>query len=104
MKNPSSSIPNPFTIGYIFLDSRMIHYMTNHVIFPRKGNFGLITQFDVEVVWVIKNKIKVNMENELIKYMMEARKKEYVFHMLIWSLRFYNISDSTLEKKSIQKM
>lgn len=51
----------------------MIQYMANHIFFPRKSNFGLISQFDVENVWVIERKIKVN----------GARKKKYVNHMEI---------------------
>lgn len=44
----------------------MIYYMTNHILFLRKRNFGLITQFDVEVVWMIENKVKVNWANNPI--------------------------------------
>lgn len=64
MNNSSPNIPNTFTIEYILPNSRIIHYMTNHILFPRKSNFGLLIQFDVEVVWIIENKIKVNGVNK----------------------------------------
>lgn len=75
MKNPSPSIPNLFTTGYIHTDNHMIHYMINHTLFTRKINFSLISQFDVEVAWLIQKKIKVNCAEQVIEYMMESKKE-----------------------------
>lgn len=33
MKDQTPSIPNPFIYGYIYHDSRMIHYVINHILF-----------------------------------------------------------------------
>lgn len=60
MKDPTPSIPNAFTSKYIHLDSRMTHYMITYTFSKKERNSILITQFDTEVVWYIKNKIKVN--------------------------------------------
>lgn len=60
MKEPSPSIPYLFTAGYIHLESRMIHYVMNHILFPRKGNFSLLTQVYVKTIWMIEYKIKIN--------------------------------------------
>lgn len=57
MKDPWIPIPNPFIIVYIHPEIRMIHYVTNHMFFPRKSNFSLITQVEVEGIWIIENKI-----------------------------------------------
>lgn len=54
----------------------MIYYVINFVLFPRKINFSLITQFDVEVVWLIENKIKAKWAIEVIEYMMESKREE----------------------------
>lgn len=83
MKNLSPFIPNPFIVGCIRRDSCMIHYMINHVLFLRKSNFSLITQFDVEVVWAIENKIKVNWEKKIIQYTL-GTKNEGVC-LLFWT-------------------
>lgn len=49
--------------------------MTNHILFPTKSNIGLITKFDVESVWLIKNIIRTNYANELIQYMVGSKIK-----------------------------
>ncbi|KAL5076511.1 hypothetical protein RYX36_015495, partial [Vicia faba] len=58
MKEPSSSIPYSFNDGYINPKSRLNHFVINHIMFPRRGNFSLLTQLDVETIWLIENKVK----------------------------------------------
>ncbi|KAL5062502.1 hypothetical protein RYX36_024239, partial [Vicia faba] len=60
MKEPSPSIPYPFTVGYIHPENYMTHYVINYILFPRKRNFDLITKVDMEAIWLMENKVKVN--------------------------------------------
>lgn len=75
MKEPSSHIPYPFTVGYIHCEIRMTHDVMNHILFPRKGNLSLFTQVDVETIWFIENKVKVNWAHQVIEYMLERKNK-----------------------------
>lgn len=42
----------PFIIGIVRLNICLIHYMVNHIIFPRKIKFIQLTRCDMETVWV----------------------------------------------------
>lgn len=44
---PNSIIPSPFTIGIIRLDIRLIPYLVNHVLLPRKRNSTLINKTNI---------------------------------------------------------
>ncbi|KAL5053444.1 hypothetical protein RYX36_034126 [Vicia faba] len=78
MKIPTPFIPNPFTVGYIEPDSHMIHHMINHITFPRKRNFGLKTEVDVEAIWIIDDKIMLNQAYQVIKYITGRNKEEVI--------------------------
>lgn len=73
MKEPSPSISYLFTAGYIHSESRMTQYVINHILFPIKSNFNLITQVDVEVIWLVKKKVKVNWAQQVVDYMMDNK-------------------------------
>lgn len=73
MKNPTPYILNSFTYGYIYTNGRMIQ---NNIFFSRKSKFGLITQVDVESIWIIEKKIKLNWANQVTKYMIGSKNKE----------------------------
>lgn len=60
LKNSTSLILNPFIVGFIFPNISMIHYMINHIIFPSKRKFCLLTRFYVETIRMIANKIEIN--------------------------------------------
>lgn len=44
--------------------------------FSRKSNFSLLTQVDVETIWLIGNKVKVNWTQQVIDYMIESMKHD----------------------------
>lgn len=83
IKESSSHIPYPFTSGYVHPKNQMTHYIMNHTFFPRQGNFSLLTQVDVEIIWLIENKFKVNWEKHVIEYMIESKSKGNTSHMEI---------------------
>lgn len=99
MNNPTPSISNPLTVGYIHPNSVMFHYMKTHIIFPRKRNFGLITQVDVKVIWVIENEIKVNWEDQVIKYMTRNKKNEVFLGYISLVTKIMEKPNSISEKK-----
>lgn len=57
----------------------MTHYVTNHILFPRRRNFSLLTQPDVETIWLIENKVKLNCAKQVIDSMMKNKKEEAYF-------------------------
>lgn len=54
----------------------MIPYVINHILFPIRGNFSLLTQVDVETIWLIENKVKVKWAQQVINYMIECKEKD----------------------------
>lgn len=54
MKEPSTYFPYPLNIGYIHPKSQMINYVMNHILFPKKANFSLLTRVDVKTIWMIE--------------------------------------------------
>lgn len=53
----------------------MTHYVMNHILFSRKGKLGLLTQVDVQTIWFIENKVKINYAHQVIDYMIEIKEK-----------------------------
>lgn len=41
-----------------------------------RGKFSLLTQLDVETIWLIKNKVKVNQTQQVNDYMVESKKED----------------------------
>lgn len=76
MKEPSSFILYHFTIVSIHPERCITLYVINHILLPRKSNFSLITQHDMETIWLIENKDKINWAQQGTNYMLEI-KKEY---------------------------
>lgn len=51
-------ISNPFTVGLILLNIRVIHYTMNHVLFLRKGNSNHINKSDISPVCFLVNRVE----------------------------------------------
>ncbi|KAL5081100.1 hypothetical protein RYX36_009521 [Vicia faba] len=73
MKEPSSNIPYSFVVGYIHPGSRITRYVINHIFFSRRDNFDLLTKVDVETIWLIENKVKINWVQHAIGHMIENK-------------------------------
>lgn len=56
IRMPLSGIPYPFTARYILPESRMNDRVMTYILFLRQGNFGLLTQIDLEIVCLIEKK------------------------------------------------
>lgn len=54
----NSCISSPFIVFHVRPDICLIHYVTNHIIFPRKENLSHLTIFNVVAVWLLANKLK----------------------------------------------
>lgn len=72
----------PFTIDFMRLDTSMIHYVANDILFQRKINFSHLTRRDVATVWLIANKTETNFASEMIQYMLWRKGKEFAYHMV----------------------
>lgn len=68
-------MPYSFSVGYIHPEIKMTYFIMNHILFPKQGNFGLLSHVDVEIIWLIEKKAKVNWAQTVINYMIENKAK-----------------------------
>jgi len=49
-----------FSVMQLKFDDRILHWIIAKMIICKQNNFGRIDNFDLQVMWLIKNRIKVN--------------------------------------------
>jgi len=98
---------------------RLLHWVVVKIIMCKQHNYGKIDDLDLSVMWLLKNKIKVNwplfLSNHMISYKNDRRKRlpySSFISCLLRSDRVLNVdtlltalSDcSGLDEKAVQKM
>jgi len=60
-------------------DDKLFHWVVVKIIMSKQHNYGRIDDYDLSVMWLLKNKIKVNwplfFSNHIISYKNDRRKK-----------------------------
>jgi len=68
-----------FSVMQLKCDDKILHWIIAKVIICKQDNFGRIDNFDLQVMWLIKNRIKVNwplfLSNRMITYKLDVSKK-----------------------------
>ena len=60
-ENPNIEEPYIPKISDLTLESRLIHHIIAHNIFPRNGSYEYCTYLDLFVIWCILNKVKLDL-------------------------------------------
>lgn len=56
----------------------MIHYVVNHLLFPRKTNSSHLNKVGVATIWFLENSFEKNWDSKVIHYMMGIKKKNMI--------------------------
>lgn len=75
MINPTYQVLYPFTIQSMRPDIRLIHYVENRILFPRKRKFTNLNRSHVDTVWLLSKKIEKNCASAMIQYMFGRKRK-----------------------------
>lgn len=75
MINPKYQVFYPFTIGSMRPDIRLIHYVENHILFPRKQKFTHLSRSHVDTVWLLSKNIETICASAMIQYMLGSKRK-----------------------------
>lgn len=74
----TSIILTPYTAGLVRLDIRLIHYLVNHVLLPKKRNASHINISYIPPVWSLENKVEKNLIDDVIHHMMDSKKRNII--------------------------
>ena len=98
---------------------RMLHWVVVNIIMSKQHNYGRIYDYDLNSMWLLKNKIKVNwplfFSNRMISYKNDSRKKLPYPSFISCLLRSDRVTSfdtlftkpsevSGLDAKAVQKM
>lgn len=71
----NSHMSSPFIIGYVHPNICLIHYMENHILFPRQNNFSHLIRSDFVAVWLLAKKIETNLTSAVFQHMSGSKRK-----------------------------
>jgi len=68
-----------FSVMQLKCDDRILHWIIAKMIICKQDNFGRIDNFDLQVMWLLKNRIKMNWPlflcNRMITYKLDVSKE-----------------------------
>jgi len=108
-----------FSLLQLKCANRMLHWGVVKIIMSKQHNYGRIDDYDLSIMWLLKNKIKVNgplfFSNRMISYKNDGRKKLPYPSFISCLLRSDHVTSvdtlltipsevSGLDAKAVQKM
>ncbi|XP_061351047.1 uncharacterized protein LOC133296114 [Gastrolobium bilobum] len=64
-----------YTVGLLTVESRILHYVITHILFPRAFNHSRVLEHDIPIMWAIRHGTLVNWRHYICWMMYKAKHK-----------------------------
>lgn len=71
----ASSARNILSVGHLNVDDRLLHYVLCYVLVPKASNYSQINDFEMQILYAIKNNKPINWAYLVVNHMLSLKKR-----------------------------